>query len=741
MEASQQSGRMVRFGTFELDLAAGELRKNGARVRLQDQPFQLLAALAARPGEVVTREELKDKLWPADTYVDFDRSLNTAASKLRDALGDSATSPRFIETLPRRGYRFLASVEGVGELAAGGDGSSTVAIDSPADGRARAASDVPPRERELVRRLRLTWSLVAIAALAALVVSLVYLSEPRPESLEAPLRRFTITPPGPIAGFTLFTTSVAISPNGRYIAYSSRESGLQIQDLDRYQPRTLDGTEGAKIPFWSPDSDFIGFVAGGELRKISVQGGPTIRLCELPQTGCSGATWSLDGERIVFSSGPPPKLYEVPAGGGAPNLLVLPDEPEGLLGGPKRGIRHPRFLPPEAGPRVLVFAVESRDGYTLMVQDLETGRRGILGPGAHPVYSPSGHIIYQGVGAAYELWALPFSLNTLKATGEAFPVAENSGHPTVAADQTLVYLDASSSRQRLIWLNRSGDKTGVIGQPQRRIQYPMLSPDGRHVAVAGWEAGAPDIWVHEVDRGVKNIVASSNRGDFGPIWSSSGEELIFPSARRGNNDIYRKAADGTGEAQLIHGATDANEFASDLSRDGRYILYDLNGSDIWYLERRDGDSFEAKPFLATDLTEKGATLSPDGGWVAYVSDESGAYEVYVQRFPEGGDKQRISQNGGLGQRWGRDGRKLYYVEGETLVEVEVKLGSKLSVVAAAPLFSTPGLRLSASTYAHYDVSADGERFVVRELVSQGRTAIHVVQNWFAEFKDRQGGDE
>ena len=113
-------GRAVRFGVFELDLAAGQLRKNGLRVRLQDQPFQLLAALVARSGEVVTREEIKEKLWPADTYVDFDRSLNTAASKLREALGDSATNPRFIETLPRRGYRFLASVEGVGELAAGG---------------------------------------------------------------------------------------------------------------------------------------------------------------------------------------------------------------------------------------------------------------------------------------------------------------------------------------------------------------------------------------------------------------------------------------------------------------------------------------------------------------------------------------------------------------------------------------------------------------------------------------------
>jgi len=162
-----QTIRVVRFGTFELDLAAGELCKKGLKVRLQDQPFQLLAALAARPGEVVTREELKDKLWPSDTYVDFDRSLNTAASKLRDALGDSASSPRFIETLPRRGYRFLASVETVGE-AADRDESSGVAADAPRDGRESTSHEFEQRQRFLCFALAVT-AAVAIVAVGLLV--------------------------------------------------------------------------------------------------------------------------------------------------------------------------------------------------------------------------------------------------------------------------------------------------------------------------------------------------------------------------------------------------------------------------------------------------------------------------------------------------------------------------------------------------------------------------------------------
>jgi DNA-binding winged helix-turn-helix (wHTH) protein/Tol biopolymer transport system component len=728
---------MVRFGTFELDLAVGELRKNGRKVRVQEQPFQLLAALVEKPGEVVTREALKDRLWPGDTYVDFDRSLNTAASKLRDALGDSASSPRFIETLPRRGYRFLGSVQTV---AAGEDGGSTVAPDSPVDGRARTASKMPPRERELVRRLRLAWFLVAVAALVALAVSIAYFSQPLPEPSEAPLRRFSITPPVPLSVST-GDTNVAISPNGRHIVYGSPGKGLLVQDLDRYQhqPRVLEGTEGARGPFWSPDSGFIAFVAAGGVAKVSVQAGPAIRLCELPPDSPDSVqgTWSPDGKGIVFGSAIPNKLYEVRASGGTPKPLFPRDEPEGSSGWPPVTFHRLGFLPPEAGSRVLLFTFER----TMMIRDLETGRRERLGPGRYPVYSPSGHIVYQVSGAAYETWALPFSLKTLKATGDAFPLFEHSRNPTVAADQTLVYLDASSLGEQLVWLNRRGEKTGSIGQPQQLLRYPVLSPDGRYVAVAGSERSPPDIWVHEVDRGIKHRVTSSDHPVWRPIWSGSGEELMFSSNHEGTNRVYRKAADGTGDTHFVH-ETEPAGFMSDQSRDGRYILYDVKGSDIWYIEHRGGDSVEPRPFLATDFTEKGATFSPNGRWVAYLSDESGGFEVYVQRFPEGGGRERISQNGGTGQRWGRDGRKLYYVEGETLVEVAVEPGSEFVVGDSTPLFSYPGLRpRSISTYAQYDVSADGEGFVVRETISQGQMAIHVVQNWFAEFRDGLGEDK
>ncbi|MCP5114911.1 MAG: hypothetical protein GY953_29115 [bacterium] len=238
-----------------------------------------------------------------------------------------------------------------------------------------------------------------------------------------------------------------------------------------------------------------------------------------------------------------------------------------------------------------------------------------------------------------------------------------------------------------------------------------------------------------MDRGIKNRITTSLHNDRLPIWSSSGKEIVFNSNRSGKLGIYRKAADGGGETVLLH-ASDLHSFASDWSRDGRHILYDRHGSDIWYLERNNDGGFEAKPFLATEFTEKAAVFSPDSRWVAYVSNESGEFEVYVRRFPEGDRKQRISENGGLQVRWSRDGRRLYYGEEETLFEVEVTPGPELAVGDPQPLFRAPDLRQHGpSAYPNYDVSADGERFVV--AVSEGLPVIHVVQNWFAEFRDRQ----
>ena len=593
------------------------------------------------------------------------------------------------------------------------------------------------------RKLRLPWALLSVTALALLAVLFVHFGETPPE---APLRRFSFTPPeGVLATFS--SANVAISPNGKHIAFitAGSEGKLWVQDLDVQQPRAIGGTEGASEPFWSRDSDFIGFAAEGELKKVSVQGGLAIRVCELPGAGFLGGSWSPDGEVIVFSSGAPYLLYEVPGRGGAPNVIVSPEESETSPGGPTGGIVWPHFLPSEAGARVLVFTFGATPNHTMMVQNLETGQRELLGPGTIPFYSASGHIVYQSKVIIYDLWALPFSLDTLRAAGEAFPVSQNSRGPTVAADQTLVYLDSSGSgQQQLVWLDRHGEKTGEIGQAQETIGSPALSPDGRLVAITASENSNRDVWVHDITRGVRTRLTSAPERDLRPVWSPAGDEVAFTSNRAGNTDILRRQADGSGEEKVL-AATPSSELLSDWSRDGKYLLYQMEGPetgfDLWYLERNeDGSGWEPHPFLQTPAFEVVPRLSPDGRYVAYVSNESGQNEVYVQPFPAGGRKVTVSSDGGTKVRWSRDGKELFYVEGETLVAVSVSSGSSFSVGSATRLFEHPGLR-PGNNYAPYDVSADGQRFILAEPAGEGPEApepsIRVVQNWFEEFRNRQ----
>ena len=600
-------------------------------------------------------------------------------------------------------------------------------------------------------KLRLLWALFAISTLTALALVVVHFGE---TLREAPLRRFAFTPAVAVGMRDALAgdADVAISPDGRHIVFaaSDEQGKLWVQDLDQQHPRVIEGTEGAMGPFWSPDSDFIGFAAGGEVKKVPVQGGLASRLCQLPATHFHGGTWSPDGESIVFSSGDAGgdhSLYEVPARGGTPDLLISPEEFGSVSPEAPVAITWSHFLPAEAGARVLALGFGNARERSMAVQNLETGQRELLGPGAFPFYSSSGHLLYQSAPQVYDLWALPFSLGTLKATGEAFPISESGRGPTVAADQTLVYLDGTdtgSRRQQLIWLDRRGEKTGEIGQSWEAIQYPTLSPDGRLVAAVATESLNWDIWVLDIERGVRTRLSTAEDADMLPAWAPAGDELAFASGRPGNRDIFLRQADGSGEKKVL-ASTSLDEVSSDWSHDGKYLLYQLNdpetGADLWYLKRNeDGSGWEPHPFLQTPFSERTPRLSPDGRYVAYVSTESGQDEVYVQPFPEGGGKVTVSNNGGTKVRWSRDGRELFYVEGQTLVAVSVSSGSSFSVGSATRLFEHPGLR-PGFAYPPYDVSADGQLFIlaepVGEVVDTPEPSIRIVQNWYEEFRARE----
>ena len=531
-----------------------------------------------------------------------------------------------------------------------------------------------------------------------------------------------------------------MSPNGKHVAFIAGDAQtLWIRDLANEQVREIPATEGARRPFWSPDSAFIGFGTGKELKKISVGGAATITLAELPSRLFLGGAWSPDGDSIVFSSDNPPKLYEVPARGGTPKLLFEPEKSEI---GP--GATHPHFLPIEAASRSVLFAKGSPTNMEIVLKNLESGERLSLGTGSYPWYSSTGHIVYQTDFREGGLWALPFSTTTLRPTGEAFPIAQDVGFPSIADDGTLVYADYASGGglRQLIWTDREGKKLGEIGQPQESIDYPDLSPDERHVVVSASEGGNDDIWIHETDRPIKTQFTFDPAREENAAWTPSGKEITFTSRQSGNRDLWTKPADGSGEAEVLVG-TAVHEYTPEWSLDGRYLIYNSRQPetqrDLAYHQRqKNGSLGEAVMFLQTEFDEAAPKFSPDSRFVVYTSTESERFEVYVRSFPDGTGKRRISTGGGTQPRWSRDGKEIFYVEQDTLMAVSVTTTPSFSTESPQVLFDHPGLLTGVGVDPRYDAANDGRRFVVRETLQGDKPiSIHVVQNWYAEFKDRE----
>ena len=577
-------------------------------------------------------------------------------------------------------------------------------------------------------RERVYMAAAAVLLMSFLAVSFVHFRQTTPP---LPVRRFAFSPENFLANVP---GRAAISPNGKHIAYlaGSDQGTIWIRDLQREEPRELADTEDAERPFWSPDSQFIGFAAGGELRKIYLDGGASISLCPLPAAGFRGGAWSPDGEVVAFAAGGPASLYQVSAHGG---------KTERLFGSTARSLTNPHFLPVRGEVRPILFEVgRSEPNRDLAVGDPETGEWTLLGRGAYPVHSASGHILYQTNRYEGGLWALPFSIETLRPSGEAFPVAEGLGEPTVGADGSLVATDSFSRLQQLGWRDRDGKQLELVGQLQERISQPWLSPNQQRVIVMGSEGDTTDVWVHELARPVKTRLTFEQADTV--RWTPSGEGIVFSAREEGNFDIFQRSADGTGEAELLV-SSDGSDHPSSWTADGKYLVHQRSslqtGTDIWYLERKaQGDGFDAHPFLETRFSEAAGRVSPDGLFVAYLSNESGQFDVYVRSFPDGAGKLRISPSGGVQARWAKTGTELFYVEGETLMAVSVSTENGFQAGSPRPLFRHAGFGARRAT--NFDVSADGQRFLVVESLgeeAEDQQAIHVVQNWYEEFRDRE----
>jgi len=570
-----------------------------------------------------------------------------------------------------------------------------------------------------------------VAALAAWTL--------KPSDREPPLRKFELA-----AGKVqpAFGSPISISPDGRRIAYVSGNR-LWIRDFDQFDPRQIEDSQGAIRPFWSPDSAFVGWAAGERIWKAPSAGGQSFAVAVLPRANsdAGGGAWHPDG-KIIFTTGSS-GLLEVSAQGGDPRPLLEPSQETDL------DFHHPSALPEGGG---VAFVVHRKAGIDTLAVFGAGGRKQILQvPGqrlANPVYSPSGHILYYREPNNPGIWALPFSLGRMEVAGEPFLVFPNGNDPTASSDGTLAFIRGTYTLlTQLAWVNRSGQVDGTIGEPQRYGSYlgffPALSPDGGRLATVITEMGNSEVWVHDLTRGSRSRLTGgfSPSQKHVPAWSPSGDRVAFVvGGNSRDHAVWLRTADGGGEPQkLVQG------YNPEFSPDGKLLVYSAfkrpDDWDLWYLplegERkpvpiRQGRGWKISP-----------RVSPDGRYLAYMSDESGRHEILLLRFPSGEGHWQVSVNGGFWPRWSRNGDRLFYTEPDnSLMEVEVHRQPALSLGKPLKLFARKPSGASGTVGWQpdgFDLSADGKRFVLLQPVgaNPGATGITLVENWFAEFRNRK----
>ena len=546
----------------------------------------------------------------------------------------------------------------------------------------------------------------------------------------APEMRLEITTPP-----TTDSASLAISPDGQkivFVATSEGQSKLWLRPLDSTSGRPLSGTDGASFPFWSPDSQSVGFFADAKLKRVDVDRGSVQILADAP-SGRGGA-WNRDGT-IIFTPYPGNSaLFRIPATGGTPSALTRREATK------ETSHRFPQFLPD--GHHFLYYVQGTPESHGIYVGDLDGSQaRRLIDVDSAPVYAASGQLLFVRQGT---LIAQAFDAARLELQGSPFSVVDriasaSTAQGSVAVSASLagpvVYRTASAGgRRQFVWFDRSGKEVGKAGDPVAAEEL-SISPDGRRVALPQLINNNIDIWLLDLGRGVFSRFTFDAAIDVSATWSPDGRRIAWRSNPKGVYDIYGKPAIGPGsEELLLASALDKNP--TDWSPDGRFLLYDntdpKTGYDIWAVPVV-GDR---KPFpvVQTALDERDAQFSPNGEWIAYESNESGRVEIYAQLFPGPGIKTQISTTGGAQVRWRRDGKELFYIALDgRLMAVPIRLASTTQTIEAGspiPLFATRvGGALSIPYRQQYDISPDGQRFLMNTVTEEAAAPITVILNW------------
>jgi Tol biopolymer transport system component/predicted Ser/Thr protein kinase len=605
-----------------------------------------------------------------------------------------------------------------------------------------AVTPAPPVTAGDTRRGWISWAIAALAIIAGAVLAFFHFREqpPVPE-----LQRFQISAPEK----TTFNNALLLSPDGRKLAFATGGEGgnlLWVRSLDTLQARVVAPWSQNPVPFWSPDSRFIAYQQDGKLKKVEVAGGPPTTLCDAP-TAFGGGAWSKDGV-IVFGDRAG-RLMQVSAGGGVPTPLTNLDQAN------QEGSHMlPSFLP-DGRHFVYLRRSSSAEKTGIFIGSVDAkpeqqDSRLLLATSADAVYAPSedkehGYLLFLRDST---LMAQPFDAARLALAGEPVPVpgaerigitAYGFGRFTTSSNGALAYVvGAEGGSTQLTWFDRQGKTLETIGQ-RGSYNTLALSPDGTRVAAERRDGTGSDLWLIDAKSGGKNDRFTFDPGaETAPVWSPDGSRVVYASNRGGGFNLYQKLSNLAGNEEELFKSGE-QKYPTDWSRDGRFLLFTAVGGktqpDLWSLTME--GEHKATAFLQTEFQEDGGRLSPDGRWLAYVSNASGRVETYVRPFPASADRTGqwlVSNGGGAFPLWRKDGKELFYRAGGAVMAVDVMSGAVFKSGQAKQLFRVQAA--AAQGLGHnWDVAADG-RFLINTTGGEGaaQEPITLVLNWTAGLR-------
>jgi serine/threonine-protein kinase len=555
--------------------------------------------------------------------------------------------------------------------------------------------------------------------------------------------RLSITP-SRAASFRVTSGSnlnVSISPDGTSIVYPGDGGSLSLRRLDSLEATSLTGLNDPIDPFFSPDGQWIGFFnTNNSVQKVAITGGLPTSLVNLGGAASRGAAWS-DDNTIVYATTAASGLLTITAAGGSAGVLTTPDREKG-----EGDHVLPQVLPRGRGVLFTILpAAGGLDRAQAAVLDLRSKTyKVVLRGGSHARYLPTGHLLYAAAGT---LRAVPFNLDTLEvAASPSIPVLSQAAGATgaanfdVSANGTLVYVTGQGEAPsfRLVWVDRQGNEE-IIAAPPRAYLYPRLSPDGTRVALDIRDQDN-DLWTWDLQRETLTRVTVDPGLERFPLWASDGQRLIFSSDRLGQSNLFIQAASEVGKSHRLVEST-VTDVPLSVSKDGRRIVLRRN-FDLMLLTLNDRgeQASPIQPLVQTPFQEVTGVLSPDEKWLAYGSDESGTFEIYVRPFPDvNAGRSQASRGGGAQPLWSRDGRELFFFAptGE-LMGVQVGAGPAWTASAPRQILHAGYSRGNFAAASTYDISPDGKRFLmIKRVEDKGESdpvTLVVVQNWFEDLK-------